>query len=344
MRTRYLAVPLLVAFVAGSTRATDITPSVRASIHDTPIDGLGDAFNPIPHTGLISLSSPQTESRAIQEFNVSTFTGLLIQSATISGKVSVNNSVDVGVRSFDFFLYVANGNPELTDFQIAATFVGSGSYHPPTPPDFTYSFDVTSVVQTMMNSGAQWIGLRVVCTTDPNAPNILDDATSKIAITLPVIVGSPFCFGYGPTTPCPCNNDSPTGSLSGCLSSLGVGGKLFATGVSSLANDTVALIGTQMSNSFALYFQGTTQASSGQGTVFGDGLRCVTGTVVRLGTNLNVNNGSQYPAAGQQPVHIRGGVLTAATRHYQVWYRNAAPFCLAATFNLTNGWTLMWTL
>src|SRR3546814_1023183 len=58
-------------------------------------------------------------------------------------------------------------------------------------------------------------------------------SSDLIAITLPVIVGSPFCFGYGPTTPCPCNNDSPTGSQSGCLSSLGVGGKLFATGIRS---------------------------------------------------------------------------------------------------------------
>src|SRR6185503_5499080 len=106
----------------------------------------------------------------------------------------------------------------------------------------------------------------------------------------PVLIGQPFCFGYGPTLPCRCFNESPTGSQTGCLSSLGLGGKLIATGTSSLSNDTVTLIGSQMPNSFALYFQGTTQENGGLGTAFGDGIRCVTGTVVRLGTNLNVNN------------------------------------------------------
>jgi hypothetical protein len=345
MRTRSaLAVPVLLALATHVARATDIAPSFRASIQDSPIDGLGDSFNVIPFTGLVSKSSPQAESRAIQEFNVSLFAGASIQTAVISGKVTFNNSVDVGLRTFDFLLYAANGNPDLADFQIAATYVGSGSYYPPTPPDFTYSFDVTTVVQAMLDNGTQWVGLKVVCTSDPNAPNILDDATSKIAITLPVQVGIPYCFGYGPSTPCPCGNDSPTGSLTGCLSSLGVGGKLIATGVSSLSNDTVALVGTQMPNSSALYFQGTAQAGTGVGTLFGDGLRCATGTVVRLGTNLNVNNASHYPSPGQQPVHTKGGLLTSGTRYYQVWYRNAAPFCLLQTFNLTNGWTLQWTL
>jgi hypothetical protein len=345
MRARTtLAVPVLLALVTGTAAATDITPAVRASIQDMPMDGLGDSFNAAPFEGVISKTSPQAETRAIQEFNVSAFTGLSIQSAVISGKVSVNNAFDVGVRTFDFLLYTANGSAELSDFQIPATFVGTGSYYPPTPPNFTYSFDVTSVVQTMLNSGATWVGLKVVCASDPNYPNILDDATSKIVITLPVLVGVPFCFGYGTSGPCPCGNDSPTGSLTGCLSSLAVGGKLIATGTASISNDTVALIGTQMPNSSALYFQGTTQASGGFGTVFGDGLRCVTGTVVRLGTNVNANNASQYPSPGQQPVHVKGSVGTIGTRHYQVWYRNAAPFCGPSTFNLTNGWTLTWTL
>jgi hypothetical protein len=30
------------------------------------------------------------------------------------------------------------------------------------------------------------------------------------------------------------------------------------------------------------------------------------------------------------------------TRYYQVWYRNSAPFCTTATFNLTNGYSIVW--
>jgi hypothetical protein len=39
---------------------------------------------------------------------------------------------------------------------------------------------------------------------------------------------------------------------------------------------------------------------------------------------------------------VRGNVTGAGTREYQVWYRNAASFCTASTFNLTNGLQLNW--
>ena len=40
---------------------------------------------------------------------------------------------------------------------------------------------------------------------------------------------------------------------------------------------------------------------------------------------------------------VRGGVpIGGGTFYYQVWYRNAASFCTAATFNLTNGLEITW--
>jgi hypothetical protein len=99
-----------------------------------------------------------------------------------------------------------------------------------------------------------------------------------------------------------------------------------------------------MPNSSALYFQGTTQLSSGAGSVFGDGLRCAGGSVIRLGTRVNASGASQYPQSGDASVSVRGGVATPGTRTYQVWYRNAAAFCTSDTFNLTNGWQLTWGL
>jgi hypothetical protein len=30
-------------------------------------------------------------------------------------------------------------------------------------------------------------------------------------------------------------------------------------------------------------------------------------------------------------------------RTYQAWYRNAAVFCTASTFNLSNGYSITWT-
>jgi hypothetical protein len=154
--------------------------------------------------------------------------------------------------------------------------------------------------------------------------------------------GTPFCLGDGTAAACPCANNSPVGNNSGCLSSLGVGGKLVGQGVPSLAADTIVLKGSQMPNSSALYFQGTTQQAGGAGTVFGDGLRCAGGQVARLATQVNALGVSEYPAGAQASVSVRGGVAAPGTRTYQIWYRNAAAFCQAATFNLSNGLSITW--
>ena len=149
--------------------------------------------------------------------------------------------------------------------------------------------------------------------------------------------GAAYCFGDGSGTACPCGNTGATGR--GCPSSVNaLGARLQALGNPVVGADTVVLAGSGMSNSFALYFQGTSQVS----LVFGDGLRCAGGSVLRLGTKSNTSGASQYPGAGDPPVSVRGLVPAGATRHYQVWYRNAAVFCTSATFNLSNGLTLSW--
>jgi hypothetical protein len=149
--------------------------------------------------------------------------------------------------------------------------------------------------------------------------------------------GMPFCFGDGTGTACPCGNNGAPGN--GCASSINVNGaNLTTSGASSLANDTLVLLGSGMPNSSCLYFQGTTQISA----AFGDGLRCAGGSVVRLSTKTNVGGVSQYPSAGNPPVSVKGAVTSPGTRTYQTWYRNAAAFCTPSTFNLTNGILITW--
>ncbi len=155
--------------------------------------------------------------------------------------------------------------------------------------------------------------------------------------------GSGFCFGDGSGAACPCGNASAPGSQVGCLNSLGTGGRLVAAGSSSLSSDGLQLSGSQMPNSFALYYQGTTQTAGGLGIVFGDGLRCGAGSIVRLGIAQNVAGSSVYPVAPQPAISLKGNVLAPGTRTYQVWYRNAAPYCSVSTFNLTNGCLVTWT-
>jgi hypothetical protein len=108
--------------------------------------------------------------------------------------------------------------------------------------------------------------------------------------------------------------------------------------VASLSADTLVLEASGMPNSSCLYFQGTTQSS----TAFGDGLRCAAGSVIRLGSKFNSSGDSRYPAAGDVSVSVRGVVTAASTRTYQAWYRNATAFCTASTFNLTNGYAVLW--
>jgi hypothetical protein len=149
--------------------------------------------------------------------------------------------------------------------------------------------------------------------------------------------GTPYCFGDGTGTACPCGNNGAAGN--GCASSVNANGaNLSTSGNSSLANDTLVLLGTGMPSSSCLYFQGTSQISA----AFGDGLRCAGGTIVRLSTKTNVGGASQYPGAGNPPVSVKGAVTTPGTRTYQTWYRNAAAFCTPSTFNLTNGMLITW--
>ncbi|MBL8860711.1 MAG: hypothetical protein JNK02_01765 [Planctomycetes bacterium] len=170
---------------------------------------------------------------------------------------------------------------------------------------------------------------------------------SPAGMTVPVEVPGvatsfAYCFGDGSGTACPCGNSGAAGN--GCANSLNAnGGNLAATGSSSITADSFVLQGSGMPNSSALYFQGTTQSSGGAGTAFGDGKRCAAGSVIRLGTKNNAGGASVYPAGGDQPVSIRGANAAGNVRTYQVWYRNAASFCTADTFNLTNGYQTTWT-
>jgi hypothetical protein len=153
---------------------------------------------------------------------------------------------------------------------------------------------------------------------------------------------TPYCFGDGTGTACPCGNDSAVGDAEGCLSSLGTGGRLRGAGQASVSSDTFQLTGSRMPNSSVLYFQGNSQIAGGLGAVFGDGLRCATGSVKRLVTKTNANGSSTYPAGAEAPISVTGAVPSGATRNYQGWYRNAPSFCNPETFNLTNGVSVVW--
>jgi|GEM_PF-1405568 len=161
--------------------------------------------------------------------------------------------------------------------------------------------------------------------------------------------GVGFCFGDGTGLSCPtvgCAGGPFNGATgNGCGNSLfpTVGANLAGTGTASISADTVVLVATNTPNASVLFFQGTVQAGSppGNGTLFGDGKRCAGGTVIRLGTKTAALNTTSYPQGADQSVSVRGAV-TPGIRTYQAWYRNAAAFCTASTFNLSNGYQITW--
>jgi Tol biopolymer transport system component len=161
--------------------------------------------------------------------------------------------------------------------------------------------------------------------------------------------GSTFCAGDGTATPCPCGNSGVPGS--GCASSSQPdGGHLFALGTPSVSSDTLVLRGEGLPASYIVYFQGTLQVNGGAGNVFGDGLLCTGGSIVRLGTKLSMGGASGgcvsgYPDAGDLAISLKGSIPSVGgTRTYQGWYRASAPFCTPATYNMTNGIQEVWQL
>jgi hypothetical protein len=153
-----------------------------------------------------------------------------------------------------------------------------------------------------------------------------------------------YCFGDGSSSSCPCANASAPEQHAGCANALGLGARLVDEGASSLASDTLVLVGSQMPDGNALYFQGTSSTSGGAGEPFGDGLSCVGGTLIRLRSKTNVAGASQFPDVGDASVSVRGLVTSPGTRTYQAWYRDASTFCTTANFNFSNGLLITWTL
>jgi endonuclease/exonuclease/phosphatase family metal-dependent hydrolase len=157
-------------------------------------------------------------------------------------------------------------------------------------------------------------------------------------------VGAPYCFGNGSEpglTPCPCGNVGAAGR--GCANSVSAAGALLAaTGTTS--PDTVELSASSMpAVASAIFLKGDLRSTTGY--VFGDGVRCADGNLIRLGTLVSVAGAASYPGPGQQLVSVRGATPPGSglTGHYQTYYRNAAgTFCPPETFNVSNALQITW--
>ena len=157
--------------------------------------------------------------------------------------------------------------------------------------------------------------------------------------------GTAFCFGDGTSGNCPCTPVVNGAPGHGCPNSVWVQGALLqAQGVPQVSNDTLRLVTSFVPVSTAATF---VQCDAVMSAVpFGDGLWCLSGTLVRLGTNTSVNGlvAFGYANPGDPAISVKGGVppLVGGTYYYFVDYRNSANFCTGFTYNATNGIAVTW--
>jgi hypothetical protein len=156
------------------------------------------------------------------------------------------------------------------------------------------------------------------------------------------------CFGDGSqgSTPCPCAN---SGGIPGhgCENMLLTGGgRLQGTGVPSVTNDTLQLVATSLRPSASvLFFQAAVivphPTFGTPGTSFGNGLRCIGGSIVRLGA-VQAQNGNAWH--GNPPfISVAGGASAFEALYYQAWYRDAPAWCpQGGPWNLTNALRIVW--
>ncbi|MBK7643242.1 MAG: choice-of-anchor B family protein [Planctomycetes bacterium] len=178
---------------------------------------------------------------------------------------------------------------------------------------------------------------------DLGSGSIIEAALDDFSIQSVVCSGyATICTGDGAGNACPCANTGAAGR--GCANSTGAGALLSASGSASLSNDSFVLHGTGMpGNATALYVQSAGIDHAGLGTQLGDGLRCISGSSVRLGVKSNSGGASNFPSAGDSSISTLGALTIGATRYYHVWYRDSSPsFCTTDTFNYTNGITATW--
>lgn len=163
----------------------------------------------------------------------------------------------------------------------------------------------------------------------------IDLNTFSIAV---VQTGTPYCFGDGSGTACPCGNASAPAAMIGCVNGASTGGKLRGSGVASVSADTFVLSSSGgIPFGPGLYFQGSTQITAG--VAFGNGLLCLTGATPRLEIRFADGTGA---ASSTVSISQLGAVSGGDVRGYQMWYRDTTGFCTGAGFNLTNAIGLTW--
>jgi len=157
--------------------------------------------------------------------------------------------------------------------------------------------------------------------------------------------------GVSGVIPCPCGNP-PSGLRRGCNNSAATGGaKLSAFGIAYLSTDSLVFTTTgEKPTALSIVLQGTGWVPGG--LVFGQGVRCLDGTLKRLYTKTASGGAITAPdfGLGNPQVSVRSAALgdpipAGGTRYYLVYYRDGVilggcPF--GSSFNTTQTGRVVW--
>lgn len=151
-----------------------------------------------------------------------------------------------------------------------------------------------------------------------------------------------FCEGDGSAnggSDCPCGNDGAPGE--GCKNVTGFGGLLSWTGFPSVSNDTLHITASQMPPTTpGMFWFSTLAAADGNGSVFDNGLMCLT-----VGMRVKkINGGGTFPLPNAPSISEFLGLHAGQTTYFQYWYRDPHGPCHTGSANATNGLKVVWGL
>lgn len=149
-------------------------------------------------------------------------------------------------------------------------------------------------------------------------------------VTISSEPGAAFCAGVG----CPCGNEGVLGA--GCANSTGGGALLGASGDATVGSDTVSLNVSGVPAAIpGLFFGGPLEVAP---SPFGDGLRCVGGSIRRLEVVFSDAAGNASTSVSLSSLEgLTGGEL----RQYQYWYRDISGPC-NTLFNVSSAYRIQW--
>jgi hypothetical protein len=158
----------------------------------------------------------------------------------------------------------------------------------------------------------------------------------------------PFCYGDGSgPVPCPCANNGAPGQ--GCANSQNPSGALLTTSGTSVPDTLTLTSSGELATALSILLQGNQDLVTP--VIFGDGLRCVGGTLKRLYSASASGGAVVFPPPGGLSVSAQSAalgdpILPGSARSYQTYYRDAnLGFCAfppGNTWNVGNAQRVIW--